>query len=188
MDYRIFHAVNSFAGHVDGIDDGFEIVAKYAPFLLIGLLAVLWFLPGPRQKRDARQWSCLTAVGAATLGLAIAQLIGLMWDRPRPFMAHHAILLIPHSADGSFPSDHAIVAFAVAVSILMADRKLGLVAVAIAGAMSFARVYVGVHYVSDVVAGAAIGSVCALGIYQMRDRVSPLIDPPLRFLQRLHLS
>ena len=37
MDYRLFHAINSFAGQIDGIDDTFEVLAAYVPFALIGV-------------------------------------------------------------------------------------------------------------------------------------------------------
>ncbi|MCC6943535.1 MAG: phosphatase PAP2 family protein [Thermomicrobiales bacterium] len=188
MEYSLFHVINSMAGHFDAIDDSFEMLAAVAPFVLVAFLLGLWFWPGARVERDLRQWACVSAAAAATVGLGINHIIGMMWYRPRPFVDHQATLLIPHSADGSFPSDHTVFAFAIAVSIVLVNRRLGLVALVIAGAMAFARVYIGVHYVSDVLVGAAIGTVAALGMFQLRMQAAPLMDPPMRLLRRMHLG
>jgi undecaprenyl-diphosphatase len=188
MDYRLFHLINSFAGHVDGIDDTFELLAAYVPFALIAVLLLLWFWPGARAERADRQWSCIAATLSATLALLMNQAIGLLWQRPRPFVDHQAVLLARHSADGSFPSDHAAFAFAVGASIVLVQRRIGIVALLAAAAMSFARVYIGVHYVSDVAAGAAIGIAAALVVQQLRPMLKPLIDPALGLLRRGHLA
>ncbi len=188
MDYRLFHAINSFAGRMDGIDDTFEILAAYVPFVLIAVLLLLWFWPGNRAERTDRQWGCIAATLSATLALLMNQLIGLFWQRPRPFVDHQAVLLARHSADGSFPSDHAAFAFAVGMSIFLIERRVGIVALAAAAAMSFARVYIGVHYVSDVATGAMIGIAAALVVQQLRPMLTPVIDPALGVLRRGHLA
>jgi len=188
MDYRLFHLINSFAGHIDGIDDTFELLAAYVPFALIAVLLLLWFWPGARAERTDRQWSCIAATLSATLALLMNQVIGLLWDRPRPFVDHHAVLLARHSADGSFPSDHAAFAFAVGASIYLVERRVGIVALVAAAAMSFARVYIGVHYVSDVATGAVIGIATAMLVQQLRPMMMPVIDPALGLLRRGQLA
>ena len=188
MDYQLFHAINSFAGHVDGIDDTFEVLAAYVPFVLMGLLLLLWFWPGGRADRAERQWSCIAATVSASLALVINLVIGLIWQRPRPFVDHNAVLLARHSADGSFPSDHAAFAFAVGTSIYLIERRVGIVALLAATAMAFARVYIGVHYVSDVAIGAAIGVGAAVLVQQLRPLLAPMIDPVLDALRRGHLA
>ena len=57
-----------------------------------------------------------------------------------------------------------------------------------AAAMSFARVYIGVHYVSDVATGAAIGIAAAIVIQHVRPMLMPVIDPALGLLRRNHLA
>jgi membrane-associated phospholipid phosphatase len=71
------------------------------------------------------------------------------------------VKLISHSADASFPSDHCLVAGAVAMVTLLAWRWLGIIAVALALLIAWGRVFVGVHYPGDVLAGLAIGAICA---------------------------
>jgi membrane-associated phospholipid phosphatase len=76
----------------------------------------------------------------------------------------HALLLVDKTTDFSFPSDHAVMAGAVAMGLFLVSRRLGLVALVAALLMAFTRVYVGAHYPADVVAGLALGAVVvALG-------------------------
>jgi undecaprenyl-diphosphatase len=98
------------------------------------------------------------------LALGIAHVISSLWDRPRPYVAHATVshLFVTASGDPSFPSDHATAAFAIAVSILLRSRRIGLLALAMAVVLAVARVAVGVHYPSDVVGGALIGTGAAL--------------------------
>ena len=100
------------------------------------------------------------AAAAALIALEIAQLIGRAVDRTRPFHALSSVhVLIARSADFSFPSDHATTAGAVSVGLLFAGRRIwGAIAVICALVMAFARVYVGVHYPGDVLAGLTLGA------------------------------
>jgi undecaprenyl-diphosphatase len=103
------------------------------------------------------------ALAGATL---IADLTKLLTDRPRPPVVH-----LQHVGESSFPSAHATQASAFwlsAVLVLRAARpRSGFVAVAsvaavfVVGAVAWSRVYLGVHYPSDVVAGVALGSAWA---------------------------
>ena len=75
-------------------------------------------------------------------------------------------VLVDKTTDFSFPSDHATVAGAVAVGLLFANRRWGIVAAVLAALMAFTRVYVGAHYPGDVLAGLALGGlVAAIGWY-----------------------
>jgi undecaprenyl-diphosphatase len=188
MDTSLFLSVNSLAGHIDQIDDFFEFSARRLPLVLVGLMLALWFWPGTRIQRDVRQWACIAAAGASALALGVNQVVIHLWDRPRPFVDHTTILLLPPSHDPSFPSDHAAFVFAIAVALLLSHRRVGLVALAIATLVSFARVYVGEHYVSDVLAGAIIGTLAAGGVHLLRPYLLPILDYPFRLARRLHLA
>lgn len=188
MDTSLFHAVNALAGNIDQIDDFFEFSARLLPLALVGLLLALWFWPGTRTERDARQWTCVAATGASALALGFNQVIIHIWERPRPFVDHPTVLLLPPSHDPSFPSDHAAFVFAIAVAVVLSHRRAGLVALAIATLVSFARVYVGEHYVSDVLAGAVIGALASGGVHLLRPYLLPMLDYPLRLARRLHLA
>lgn len=188
MDLALFHAINGLAGQIDGVDDGIELFSKLVPIALLALLAALWFWPGSRDDRDRREWRVIVACAAAASALAINQIIIRLWDRPRPFEGHHATMLLAPSHDPSFPSDHATFGFAMAVGILYASRRLGIVALVLAALMAFSRVYTGEHYVSDVVFGAIVGSIMAVTVYHMQPLLTPIVDPALQLARRCHLA
>ncbi len=82
--------------------------------------------------------------------------------RPRPFTSDPArILLIPRPEDYSFPSGHTAVSFAGASAAwFMKKRKTGVAFGAVACLIAFSRLYLYVHYPTDVLAGAVIGILC----------------------------
>ncbi|MPN20151.1 hypothetical protein SDC9_167528 [bioreactor metagenome] len=83
--------------------------------------------------------------------------------RPRPFVNMSDInLLIEWPKDYSFPSGHAAVSFAGAVTLIRYKSKLALPAMILAVLISFSRMYLYVHYPSDILVGAVIGSACAI--------------------------
>ena len=173
----IFHAVNNLAGHYDAIDDVMERISQLGPFVLVAVLVGLWFWPGSRIERDNRQWSVIAATIAACVALGVNQVIIRVWQRPRPFLGHHVHLLMAQKTDPSFPSDHATFAFAVAVAVFLASRRVGIAALALAALVAISRVYVGEHYPTDVLVGACIGLIAAYGTQLLRPLVLPLIDP-----------
>lgn len=188
LELSVFHTVNNLAGHYDAIDDVMEWISQYGPFVLVAMLLGLWFWPGPRAERDNRQWSAVAATIAACVALGINQIIIRLWERPRPFLEHQVHLLMARKTDPSFPSDHATFAFAVAVSILFMSRRTGIVALAIAALIAISRVYVGEHYPTDVIAGAAIGTAAALVLHVIRVFVQSLLDPFMRRAQTWRLA
>ena len=88
-------------------------------------------------------------------------------------------LFVAPTHDASFPSDHATAGFAIAVSIVLRSRRIGCLALAMALIMSVGRVAVGVHYPSDVLAGALLGSAAALLLW-----LPPIRGPLHRFADR----
>lgn len=99
--------------------------------------------------------------------------------RPRPYDAMEAIVpLIRTPRDYSFPSGHTTVSFASAlVCYRMLPRKYGIPALVLAGMIGFSRLYLGVHYPSDVLGGflvALAGSSLSVWIFARRRIFSPL--------------
>ncbi len=125
------------------------------------------FLVSGKWRSPNGRCGVVAAGFSALLALGIAHLIADLWARPRPYVAHaaDAHLFIARSHDPSFPSDHATAAFAIAVALLLRHRKAGWPALGLAVVLSLARVGVGTHYPSDVVAGAAIGTAAALVLW-----------------------
>jgi undecaprenyl-diphosphatase len=133
-------------------------VAGYAGlvWILLAPLLAIW------ARRPVLAATALTAVcvwSSDLLALAFKELI----DRPRPFeVLEQADPLIGATVGDSLPSGHAATSFAGAVVLSYLFRR-GLGAFALlALAVSFSRLYVGVHYGSDLLAGAALGTAVAL--------------------------
>ncbi|WP_406430491.1 phosphatase PAP2 family protein [Streptomyces sp. NBC_00631] len=83
-------------------------------------------------------------------------------DRPCQSLHVRTLEACPAPGDWSFPSNHAAIAAAAAVALLFVSRRLGSVAVVAALAMAASRVWVGVHYPHDAVAGLVVGGLVAL--------------------------
>jgi undecaprenyl-diphosphatase len=101
---------------------------------------------------------------AGLLGLVLTQWVshemGKLTYQPRPFVVLGFTPLYPHTPNNSFPSSlTAFVAVAAIIGMLAWGRR-GLIFVAGVVVVGFGCVYVGVHYPSDVVVGAALGSAC----------------------------
>ena len=178
FDYRLFHAVNGLAGQVGWLDTLVARFAEASPYIVIGLLVVLWFLGrGPQRALDRQAviHALLATALAAGTGTLLANAIG----RTRPFLVHPAHVLVAKSFDASFPSIHATAAFAVATAVLFYNRTMGIVFLALAGLIALSRVFIGLHYPGDVVGGALLGAGCAAALLAARpllSRATRLVD------------
>jgi undecaprenyl-diphosphatase len=179
MDYTVYKALNGFAFHHDGWEDVARFLESVAPLLFVVLLAGLFLARGKWRSRNARHGVVAAALSAG-LALMLAKLISDAVARQRPFVDHpHAAhLFIKHAADYGFPSDHASGAFAIAVALLLRHRGAGLLALVMATAIGVGRVMIGVHYPSDILGGAILGTLCALVFWHPRVRgpLSALAD------------
>lgn len=161
MDDSLFRWVNRLANRTGWAHGFFTGYAKYGIVLFVVLL-VAAHLDGRHHGDLHTVAGSVWAAGAALVALVIGQLIGGAIDRARPYEAMTGVhLLVDKTADFSFPSDHATAAGAVAVGLLLTNRRWGIVAAVLAIVMAFTRVYVGAHYPGDVIAGLALGGVVA---------------------------
>jgi undecaprenyl-diphosphatase len=156
MDYRAFKLVNGLAGH--SLDGLFKLLATDLAAVMMALVALVFLVRWSRRREERRAGALLGTVSAALALLAVQPLSHAV-ARVRPYAAHpgHAHLLIARSQDFSFPSDHAVGAFALAFGIWLYDRALGRRLLVLAAILAFSRVVAGTHYPGDVLAGAAIG-------------------------------
>ena len=182
MDWRIYHAVNTFVSHHSWIGSIFRVIETYGT-ILIGVAAVgLWLLARPGGDR---KWKLVSgsALGAAALGFVVHTIIVSIWHRGRPYQTHHvAHIWGPHTTDASFPSDHATASFSIAVAVALLDPFAGAIFLVLAVLISVGRVIVGVHYPGDVIAGAAVGTICALVVVRLG---RPAIDAIARVVERV---
>lgn len=185
LDYTLFRAVNGLAGRSSALDALMAGSAKYLPIVFALALVALWLSWRPRNQRGA-----LLAGVSALVALGLGQIIGKAFPRPRPYLSHTVNQLIPPSLDTSFPSDHAILGFAVAVMVWRYNKGAGVVLLTLALLMAIARVFVSAHYPADVLGGALLGSVTSVALTGLSERglVAAALDALFRLLRRWRLA
>ena len=165
MDDRILTAVNGFARATPWLHGFILGYADYGVVLFVALLVAGWW---SARRNGEGMAAALWAPPATVLAVAVNQPIVAAVGEPRPYtVLPHLLVLAAPTADPSFPSDHATMAGAVAVGLLLVDRRLGLVAVVAALLMGFARVYIAAHYPQDVLVGFGVGAVTAVAGYAL---------------------
>lgn len=176
FDVTVYHFVNGFAGRSPILDAFMVFFAKYALEIYAVLFVVAWFaLP----KRDLKNRHALVIAGlAGVLALVVNVIIGHIWVRPRPFTVFSKgsfTQLIPHSADASFPSDHASGSFGFAAGSWGKQQKwISYSFTVVAVLVMIARVFVGVHYPTDVIGGMVIGIICGRVMWKFSRFLLPL--------------
>jgi len=95
---------------------------------------------------------------------------------PRPFTANTEYLPLVDASGYSFPSGHTSSSFASAVMIFLHNKRAGAAALAYAALVAFSRLYTYVHFPSDVIAGALLGTACAVLVFMTAERKYPAGD------------
>jgi undecaprenyl-diphosphatase len=137
------------------------IITFFASFLIwfmfAGLL-VLWFVDGRVKKEQA-----FRAFAAALLAWVIAQMLKSILPSVRPFLVNMELpLTFTLHFDNAFPSSHTAIAFGLATTLWLHNKKLGIVYLTLAILIAVGRVFANVHYILDVVVGGMIGTMIAV--------------------------
>lgn len=91
--------------------------------------------------------------------------------RSRPCWLDTSIpLLIPNPSDFSFPSGHTLASFEAAIMIFLHSKKWGIPAILLALVIAFSRLYLFVHFPSDVLGGAILGTVISIATYYIYEK------------------
>lgn len=154
MNYDLFKDVNDLTGS-SALDAVMKFSAKYVIYIVVAALVVLCLL----KLRDRLVRPVVLTGAALVLTFVLGLVAAAAYKERRPFQTHHVHQLVAHAADQSFPSDHATAAFGIALAaVLFLSRAWGAVLFVLALLIGFARVYVGIHYPSDI----GGGFLCAL--------------------------
>lgn len=197
FDWSLVSGINGLARDLpSGIDSALALLGEYGvPLASILMLVATWLWSRRQADAPAMVAGVLWAVTAAGLALVLNVPVRAMVERPRPFVAHPGVLdlLMDHKVNGSFASDHATFTMAVAVGIMLVHRKYGLIAMGLAAFEGFLRVFVGVHYPTDIIGGYALGTATTLLLAPIamavllplthsltRSAMAPLIRAPRR--------
>ncbi len=165
---------------------------RWAPATTVLTVASAWWVKGPLLVAagwcaDLRQRRPVPLIAlAATASFFLASLASLalkgLFERSRPPDAIGADALVGVPGSPSFPSGHAMTAFAAAGAVAVLAPRLRWPVLALAALIGFSRVYLGVHFWLDVLAGAALGLVVGVGVAWRlrplcRHRASPDASP-----------
>ena len=192
-DHTITLWLNRFAGDHAAVDRFIYNLADSA-MLKGGLfMAFLWWQWFQRDAATSqRRQTILTALAGAILAIGVARVLQIMLPfRERPLHTDSLTMITPvgvnpDTLDGwsSFPSDHAVLFFALAMAVWRLHRPLGVLAFLwSAMAICLPRVYLGYHYATDILVGAAIGAVI-MQLAFMLLRPALLAQPLLRWEAR----
>lgn len=158
------------------VDTAVRLWSDYGLGLFAVLMVLAWWRARP--AGGARSSVALAAPFVVVAAFAVNDAAKAAVHEQRPCQSLHVLTVeaCPALGDWSFPSNHAAIAAAAAVALLLGDRLLGALAVPAALLMAASRVWVGAHYPHDVLAGLAVGAVVALVLTLLARRAAPLVD------------
>ena len=162
MDASIFNLINQFALKWFWLDVLAIFLAEYFGYVL--LFSLLLFLV--RGFRKYFKMIIEAIISAILARFVIVELIRWIWQRPRPFVENNVNLLLTHNAS-AFPSGHAAFFFAISTIIYLYNKKAGIFFFIASFLICLARVFAGIHWPSDILAGIVIGVLTGLGMYRI---------------------
>jgi len=163
-DLWLFRAINDPARRTPLLDSIMRLLVNdyFLTTLMPLLLIVLWFQGETREQRGKNQEGVLQAILSLTLANSLLKLCNWNYFRARPFMALEGVnLLFYQSTDSSLPSNAATVGFSLATAVWLRNRRMGLTLYIVGALFGFSRIYCGVHYPSDIIAGFVLGVLSA---------------------------
>ena len=189
-DEWLFQAINGLAGKLGPLDRVMAFLANdyFVVLLMAFTVLAVWFIGETPDRRYRLQTAVLWTAGGIAISNGFIGLFNSFIFRPRPFvyLPAHMLFYLPH--DSSFPSNAAAVGFAAAFGIWLVHRKIGWAMLILAALFAFSRVFVGVHFPLDVVAGAVLGVVASYVSFMACQLLRPLLSAFLSLARLLRLA
>lgn len=167
FDSTIINFINQFS-HVSWTFDFIIKSISTNNYIKGGFLIILfwwgWFTAGKRQKDTqihllATLFSCVIAIIVArTLALSLPFRLRPMYESDIGFILPYFMKMTSMEGWSSFPSDHAVLFYALSTGMFYISKKTGIFAFIYTTLLiSFPRIYLGLHYPTDIIAGACVG-------------------------------
>lgn len=173
FDQKLFSFIHDFAGESRFLDFWGVFFSDFFGYLLVIAFFLAVF---SLTSQKARIFYVVSGFLAVLISRGIVtEVIRFLYSRPRPFMVMDIQTLIEEELKGAFPSGHAAFYFALAGIAYLMNKKLGWYFLGGALLMGVARVFVGVHWPSDIIGGAGVGLLSSYAVYLLlRDSLSSL--------------
>ena len=166
MDFEILYALNGIHSEVlDKIMIGITYLGEKGIFWISIGVILLFF----KKTRKCGLFMLISMMIGLILGNG---LLKNLVARQRPCWIDDSIhLLIANPKDFSFPSGHTLASFEAAITILLFNKKWGVVALITAILIGISRLYLFVHFPTDVLAGAVLGTIIAVLVYNIGNKI-----------------
>lgn len=188
LNYQLFYLINATPASPEWTIDFATFLAKDLISIVPALAAILW-LWGPRSQVKAQRQLVIKVAMALGVSVLVSYILGHVFPHDRPFVDHVGYTFLHHAPDDSFPSDHGTVIFTFALAFLFWHRLWsGALLMAIAAAIAWSRVYLGVHWPLDMVGGLLAGMCGCLGAALIWHTFGPALYHQLQRLYRLCFS
>ncbi len=164
IEFAVLNAIQNLrCGFMDAIMVFFTTLGEWGAVWIVLGLALLFF---KKYRRLGVTVLLGLIIGLITVNFGIKNIVA----RPRPCAIYSEIkLLVPFPSEYSFPSGHTVSSFGAATSVFLKNRKMGAFALALAALIAFSRLYLYVHFPTDVLGGVAIGvAISFLSTYIMK--------------------
>lgn len=167
MEFEILYAIQKI--HNDFLNPIMIGVSALGNGGIIWILTAFVFL----FFKKTRQCGILMLISMAVCYLMGNMLLKNLIRRPRPCQMDISVpLLIPMPGEYSFPSGHTLHGFTAATTIFLHNKKAGIAALLLAAVIAFSRMYLFVHFPTDILGGMILGVLVAVMVYKTADKIS----------------
>lgn len=172
IDIRILKAI--FENRDPNFDPFMLAITNTTAILAFGIPVTMLIISLIKKNTELRRNALLILI-PVVISAIVANILKYAIDLPRPYEIYPFIQKLSVGGSPSFPSGHTADAFAFAVAAALVFRKWFLILPCLlwASLVGYSRMSLGVHFPSDVLAGALIGSICAFAYYLFVNRKHP---------------
>lgn len=181
MELDFLHALQGI--HNDTLDSIMLAITSLGDGGVLWIVTALLLLVIPavgKEKKEhvkMRRLMGISMILSLLLNLICGNLIiKNLVQRPRPYQVDTSVIPLIYPSEYSFPSGHTSSSFTAACSIFLYHKRAGIAAFVVAAMIAFTRLYLFVHYPTDILGGIILGVVCAIIV---RYAVKKYIEPKL---------